>query len=955
MCRLANQLNPMQEKAVTTTEGPVLIIAGPGSGKTHTLVERITYLIQKKNVSPEEILIATFTEKAAKELQTRVSNRLSGENIVFNLNEMYIGTIHSICLRILEENRDYTRLKKNYRMMDQFDQQFFIYQNLRTFQTVQNVDLLLQGGRKWDQSAQLLKLINKISEELINSKKLIKSKNEKIKALGLCYELYQDLLENENALDFSTIQLEAYKLLEAHPEIRESLQEKIKYLMIDEYQDTNTIQEKIIMKLTNNKENLCVVGDDDQGLYRFRGATIRNILEFPANFKSCTHIQLNTNYRSHPDIINHYNKWMEELNWTEQGVSFRYKKEIKPPEKQFHNIQSVVKVSGDIRKKDWHQEVYDFLMTLKDQGAITDWNQVAFLFWSVKNQKVVQLSKFLEDKGIPVYSPRSNMFFKREEVRLLLGAYMFLFPQISTVRMWRPDARLADWNYHDECLHHFLMELNKPENRELKEWADEKAVIHKNLAENLNYGFSGLFYQLLQFPLFRRYLDDYTGKTMDSRAGRNLSIFSQILVKFEYQERMDVITPAKIDNKLRSFWNQYIRFLAEGGINEYEDDSEYAPSGCVSFLTIHQSKGLEFPVVVVGSLNKDPEPSYSEVEEILELEYSTKEPFEPIHKVHYYDFWRLYYTAFSRAQNLLVLTGQEQNGRWRCPSYSFSRIYNSLPNWRSVPVAQIEYEKVKDVNFKETYSFTSHINLYNTCPLQYKFFKDLSFTPVRQGAQIFGTLVHQTIEDIHKAVLNGKEHEITSENIDSWFETNYKFLTNRERVYLGAPQQLAALHQVKRYIDKHQSDWSKVKGAEVELSLVKEEYIIKGQVDLIRGEDGTVEIIDFKSEKKPNLDQERLTHYQKQLEVYAHLVEEKEKVKVSKMHLYYTGETEQSPYVSFEKSASSVRETMETFDSTVKNIVSRNYQVKKRPKQHCPNCDIRYYCNKKENEKLPLK
>ena len=96
MCRLANKLNPMQEKAVTTTEGPVLIIAGPGSGKTHTLVERITYLIQKKNVKPEEILIATFTEKAAKELQTRVSNRLSGENIVFNLNEMYIGTIHSI-------------------------------------------------------------------------------------------------------------------------------------------------------------------------------------------------------------------------------------------------------------------------------------------------------------------------------------------------------------------------------------------------------------------------------------------------------------------------------------------------------------------------------------------------------------------------------------------------------------------------------------------------------------------------------------------------------------------------------------------------------------------------------------------------------------------------------------------------------------------------------------------
>lgn len=336
---------------------------------------------------------------------------------------------------------------------------------------------------------------------------------------------------------------------------------------------------------------------------------------------------------------------------------------------------------------------------------------------------------------------------------------------------------------------------------------------------------------------------------MDSRESRNLSIFSQMLVKFEYLERMDIITPRNLDNKLRSFWNQYIRFLADGGINEYEDDSEYAPSGCVSFLTIHQSKGLEFPVVLVGSLNKDPESRYSEIEELLENEYSTKEQFEPWVKIHYYDFWRLYYTAFSRAQNLLVLTGQEQVGRWRCPSNSFRNVFSGLPDWRQVPITNIKYEKVKNVNLKETYSFTSHISLYNTCPLQYKFFKDLSFAPVRQGAQLFGTLVHQTIEDVHKAILTGNEGEINSQNIDGWFETNYKYLSNRERVYLGAPQQRAALQQVKRYIEMHKTDWKKVKGAEVELSLVKENYIIKGTVDLIRGENDTVEIVDLNLRK----------------------------------------------------------------------------------------------------------
>jgi DNA helicase II / ATP-dependent DNA helicase PcrA len=945
-----SKLNPMQKEAVQTTEGPVLIIAGPGSGKTHTLVERISYLIQTNKAKPEEILVATFTEKAAKELQTRVSNRLSEQNIAFNLNEMYIGTIHSICLRILEENRGYTRLKRNFKMMDQFDQQFFIFQHLRDFQSIENMNLVLTKKRRWDQSETLLKWINKITEELIDPNKLMESNYPIMKALGKAYLLYQQLLADDNALDFSTIQLEAFYLLQNQPAIKETLHNKIKYLMIDEFQDTNTIQEKIVLSLSNQNHNLCVVGDDDQGLYRFRGATIRNILEFPRNFDSCHQINLSTNYRSHPEIIQFYNRWMQEQNWKEGSLTFRYEKKIKPQEKKFNSIPSVIKVVGDPALKNWHDEVYEFLQTLKGRGAISDWNQIAFLFKSVKNPKVKALSNFLESKGIPVYSPRSNMFFAREEIRLVLGAYMYMFPQTQKVREWEPGALLDAWETHDKWLQEFTMVVNLPENAAVKDWIDKKARIHASLQDNLNYGFSGLFYQLLQFPLFNKYLDDYNGKTMDSRTSRNLSIFSQMIVKFEYLERMDVITPRYLNSKLQTFWNQYLRFLDEGGITEYEDDSEYAPSGCISFLTVHQSKGLEFPIVLVGSLEANPRKSHTDIDEILEKEFSSKESFEPMEKIKFYDFWRLYYTAFSRAQNLLVLTGQEQIGRWKCPSNSFAQIYREVTDWRKVPVWDIEYEKVKDVNLKEIYSFTSHINLYNTCPLQYKFFKDLAFTPVRQGAQIFGTVVHQTIEDVHKAVLAGKEASITNENVDAWFETNYKYLSNRERVYLGAPQQKTALQQVKRYIEMHRGDLKKVKEAEVEISLVKENYILKGTVDLIRGENETVEIIDFKSEKKPNFasDKERLKHYQNQLEVYAHLVEEKEKQKVSKMHIYYTGETENSPYITFEKSASAVRETIEAFDSTVESIEKRQYYVKKRPKHHCSNCDMRFYCDEKE-------
>jgi DNA helicase-2/ATP-dependent DNA helicase PcrA len=307
--------NPQQLEAITNTEGPLLIIAGPGSGKTFTLVERIVYLITQKDATPESLFVVTFTDKAAAELRTRISNRLHELNIKFNLNEMYLGTFHSICLRWLQDYRDFTRLKRNFNMMDQFDQQYFLYQKLSEFEDVPGLHHIAGDpaiSSRWRQSQNLLKWINTVAEEALNLEDLIKAKHEEVRALGHCAQKYHQLLEQENALDFSTIQYEALKLLRNHPQVRDELRQKIAYFMVDEYQDTNTIQELILTELAGTEQpNLCVVGDDDQGLYRFRGATIRNILEFKNNFRpgECTQVQLTTNYRSHPDIIDFYNGW----------------------------------------------------------------------------------------------------------------------------------------------------------------------------------------------------------------------------------------------------------------------------------------------------------------------------------------------------------------------------------------------------------------------------------------------------------------------------------------------------------------------------------------------------------------------------------------------------------------------------------------------------------------------
>lgn len=963
-----SRANTQQHQAIQTTEGPLLIIAGPGSGKTFTLVERLVEIIQTKSVAPENLFIVTFTDKAAQELRTRVSSRLLALGIRFNLNEMYFGTFHSICLRLLEEYRDYTRLKRNYTLMDQFDQQFFFFQHIYEYQKIAQSDLVMGPATSgnWYQSQQLLKWINKVAEEALDPDVLCKSQWDDVRALGECFKLYQHHLNEENALDFSTIQYEALKLLRTQPQVRAALRERFQYLMVDEYQDTSAIQEMILEELSGGIPNLCVVGDDDQGLYRFRCASIRNILEFKDNFppKTCKEVTLQTNYRSHPDIIGLYNSWMGEQDWDFGGKTFRLHKHVTPdPDAIFPQTVTTLKLSAG-NADAWHRETLAFLHKLKDEGGLTDWNQVAFLFYSVKNARVVALANYLENAGIPVYSPRSNMFFDREEIRLMIGALIFLFPQFRDVRALQSGATLDIWDYYDnDCFALFAAQLRLPENKDLLRWAQGLARKHRALTENTDYAFTGLFYQLLQFPLFSRFVNvSLTGNVTDTRSARNLAIFSQLLGKFEYLRRLSVFQPKYLDDNIRRLFNQFFRYLKDGGINEYEDDSEYAPSGHVSFLTIHQSKGMEFPVVIAGSLDRSPRQDNTALAVILEREYSHRPPYEPRQMTHFYDFRRLYYTAFSRAQNLLVLTCQEKytrQGALSHPTREFRNVWSRVVDWRDsrFDPTQLQLATVKDVLLKREYSFTSHITVFENCAEQYRFYRALEFAPVRKSPVLFGTLVHQTIEDMHKAILRGETHKVNEEQIRSWFDLNYAALTQRERVYLSPYPRNEALEHVLRYYrrTRNTGEWERLREAEVDVSLVKDTYILSGSIDLIKdqtGAENTVEIVDFKSEKKIEVnakaDREKLERYRRQLEVYAHIVQERTGLKVSRTHLYYTSEEAGNPYVTFPKNDASINETIAAFDNVVNRIESKDFALKERPAKLCNNCDMRHYCDAKK-------
>jgi len=832
------------------------------------------------------------------------------------------------------------------------------------FLKVEGSELILGNFQvpRWEKAEKLVKFISKVSEECIDPEKLCSSNDVAIQAIGNFFKVYITLLNEENALDFSAIQSEMLWLIEHKPEVLSALHDKIAYFMIDEYQDTNTIQERILLLLSRKYNNICVVGDDDQGLYRFRGATIRNILEFPDNFTKpkCKKVTLTVNYRSHPDIINFYNNFMNGCEWTENKTTFRYPKIIEPRNAKFISNPAVIKVSATGDYAVYFDQVLNFIRHLEDKQVLTDYNQIAFLFKSVKNEHVIELANFLENNNIAVFSPRSALFFEREEIRLLLGAYISLFPDVFNTLKWNESAHLQVWDFYRECEDLFLSEIKKdPKKHEtLLKWCMRRAKQHATLTSNTNYAFAALLYQMLEFPMFSNYLQtDLKGKKTTLRAAYNIALLSKLLYKFEYTYNITILKTKDLQKVLQNLFNQFLRFLIDGGIEEYEDFDEYAPSGCVSFMTIHQSKGLEFPVVFVGSLNAVPIKQYDDIDIVLQKQYYSRPPFEPIERTKTFDFYRLFYTAFSRAQNLLVLTAHEHKGHGQTPSKYFTDVYKAVVdcNDESFNIELLKLKDVKPVNIKHEYSFTSHILLYEDCPLQYKYYKELEFVEVRTGGVLGGSLLHQTIEDIHKAVLRKETHLLTDENITNWFNNNYFLLSKQQRAYLHESQQLSLLKQVLRYRDRNTDRWHLIKEAEVDVSLVKEDFILKGTIDLIEGENNTVELIDFKSGDKPDVNsndektKSRLNQYRRQLEVYAHIIAQNKNLEVTKLHLYYPKEDSGNPFITFPVFKDNINATISIFAEVVNKIETKNYDMSHTVKneKQCGDCDMRYHCNPK--------
>lgn len=306
-------LNPMQREAVFTTEGPVLILAGAGSGKTRALTHRIAYLIEEKKVNPWNILAITFTNKAAGEMRERVDSLVG-----FGSESIWVATFHSTCVRMLRRHIEYLGYSTNFTIYDADDQKTLIRQVMKK----------LDIDPKMYKEKSMLSYISSAKDQLISPEEFsVKAAGDfrKTKIADIYCE-YQDQLKKNNALDFDDLIIKTVELLKSNPDVLDYYQNRFRYIMVDEYQDTNTAQFELVRLLASREKNLCVVGDDDQSIYKFRGANIENILNFEESFPGAKVIKLEQNYRSSQNILDAANGVIrhnigrkEKKLWTENG------------------------------------------------------------------------------------------------------------------------------------------------------------------------------------------------------------------------------------------------------------------------------------------------------------------------------------------------------------------------------------------------------------------------------------------------------------------------------------------------------------------------------------------------------------------------------------------------------------------------------------------------------------
>ena len=630
-----SHMNNMQQQAVFCTEGPLLILAGAGSGKTTVLVNRIAYILQSELCKPWQILAITFTNKAAGELKERICNAVPEGG-----SDIWAATFHSTCARILRRYGDRIGFTSHFTVYGTDDQKKLVKDILKQ----------LNYDEKMLPEKRVLNEISKAKDEMLTPQEMLKRAGyDNLKqSVAKVYEIYQSRLKTADAIDFDDMLCKTVELFQKCPDILEFYQNQFKYIMVDEYQDTNKVQYKFVSMLAAKYGNICVVGDDDQSIYKFRGATIENILSFENTFKGAKMIRLEQNYRSTQNILNAANGVISNNTmrkgktlWTENAVGDKI--EVHTSDSERDEAQFIAKTILD---------------GVADGRKFSD-----FAILYRMNAQSNSIEQALSRSGIPHRVIGGRRFYDREEIRDMVAYLQVINNPHDDVRLGRiinvPKRGIGATTLEKaseiaaglgESIYSVIKDANVyPQlSRAATKLKSFVALIDglMEAEQSGDYSLAELYNLILEHTDYEKYLK--TEKDNPDVRIENIEELSSNIIKFEE----DYAEEASLSN-----------FLEEISLQTDIDNYDAEADSSV-MMTLHSAKGLEFPVVFIAGLEEGVFPSIATMMNPDELNEER----------------RLAYVGITRAKEKLYITKAKSRMLMGHTSYNkVSRFVNEIP------------------------------------------------------------------------------------------------------------------------------------------------------------------------------------------------------------------------------------------------------------------------------------
>ena len=630
---LVQNMNENQLKAILKTQGAVMVIAGAGSGKTRVLTNRIAYLIAEKNVLESNILAITFTNKAAKEMKERIYS-LVGETSKY----IWINTFHSMCVRILRQHIDLLGYNKNFTILDTSEQKTII----------KNIVKELNLSEDSYQPNNILKIISNSKNSMISVNEMkAQARFGFMKNVAEIYEYYQKYLKKNSVLDFDDLMLKTIVLFEKHPEVLAIYQNKFEYIHVDEYQDTNVIQYKLIKMLSEVHKNICVVGDDDQSIYSWRGACSDNIINFEKDYEDVEVIFLDQNYRSNSTIL-------DAANAVIKNNTDRKDKALWSENKGGDKI-TVYAATND---KDETDDIAKKILDLKAQGV--DYKDIAILY------RANYLSRSMENScmafGIPYKLIGSLKFLQRQEIRDLL-AYMNVIV-----------------NKNDEFSLRRIINVPKrgigaSSMAKIDNYAEQYGLSLFEALKNID--MIGVSKKIItNIHLLTQLIEKYSQTEQYSIEDLIVGIYKDSGYESMLKESADTYAESRIENiselvssakQFSSMNDNLIDFISEMSLTSDADDENEDDSVVLS--TVHAAKGLEYRVVFIMGLEENLFPSIRDAESSEDERNKMEEE------------RRLAYVAITRAKEKLFMSYANRRMQFgSIKNNKRSRFLDEVPN-----------------------------------------------------------------------------------------------------------------------------------------------------------------------------------------------------------------------------------------------------------------------------------